>query len=171
MVLKLGWCRNKKVCGTMEPPTTDSPYYGNLHNMDKSFCGPESFPTVYCNLRIVETSPLWITDTVATPQRTKSILWKWTVLTYWCKRVEKCLLFLKILAVFIHSTMFQGLSVIKERSTFNHVAYGNWKWSSYYRVHSSYKGHLPIADTLVWSCRVRNSEVLLYCRLGVGNSQ
>ena len=25
----------------------DSPYYGNLHNVDKSFCGPESFPILY----------------------------------------------------------------------------------------------------------------------------
>ena len=82
--------------------------------------------TVYCDLCIAETSLLWITDTVVTPQRTKPVqisLWKRTVLTYWYKRVEKYLLFLKILAVSIHSTTFQGLSVIKERSTFNHVAY------------------------------------------------
>ena len=31
--------------------------------------------------------------------------------------------------------------------------------SSYYQVHSLYKGHLPIADNLVWSRGVLNSEV------------
>ena len=31
-----------------------------------------------------------------------------------------------------------------------------------YRVHSLYKGHLPIADNLVWFRNVHNSEVPLY---------
>ena len=31
-----------------------------------------------------------------------------------------------------------------------------------YQVHSLYKGHLPVVDTLVWSCGVRNSEIPLY---------
>ena len=43
-----------------------------------------------------------------------------------------------------------------------HVACGNWKGLSHYRVHSLYKGHLPIADNLMRSRGVRNSEVPLY---------
>ena len=99
------------------------------------------------------------------PQQTKSIqisLWKRTLLNYWWKRVEKYLLFLKILAISIHSIMLQVLSAVKERSTFNHMTYIDWKWSSHYRVHSPYKGYLPIADTSAWSCGVHNSEVPLY---------
>ena len=34
-------CRN---CATVEPPTTDFPYY----RMQTRGCGPESFPIVYC---------------------------------------------------------------------------------------------------------------------------
>ena len=46
----------------------------------------------------------------------ENFLLKQTVLTYWCKRVEKYLLFLKTLAISIHSSTFQGLSALKERS-------------------------------------------------------
>ena len=42
------------------------------------------------------------------------------------------------------------------------VAYGDWKWSSHYRVHSPYKGHLPTTDISTCSRGVRNSEVPLY---------
>ena len=79
--------------------------------------------------------------------------------------VEKYLLFLKILAISIHPTTFQGLSALKERSTFKNVAYSNWKRSSHYRVHYLYKGYLPITDISAWSCSVRNSEVLLYTQM------
>ena len=44
-----------------------------------------------------------------------------------------------MLAVSIHSAMFQGLFAFMEHSTFNHVAYGDWKWLLHYRVHSLYK--------------------------------
>ena len=136
---------NVSKLNTVEPPTTDSPYYGNLHNADKGLQSriiPYSF-NCHCDLHIAETSLLWITDIVVTPQRTKSIqisLWELTVLTYWC--INICCSW----NVSIHSTMFQGLSVIKECSTFNHVVYVDWKWLSHYWVHSPYKGHLPVAD-------------------------
>ena len=38
----------------------------------------------------------------------------------------------------------------------------NPRGNTEYQVHSLYKGHLPIADTLAWSCGVRNLEVPLY---------
>ena len=42
------------------------------------------------------------------------------------------------------------------------MAYGDWKESSRYWVHSLYKGHLPITDTSRRSRGVRTSEVPLY---------
>ena len=99
---------------------------------------------VHSNLRIAETSLLWITDTKVRSQQTKSTqisIWKWTVLTYWWKRVGKYLLFSPYLSI------LQCLSALKEREGFEYVAYGNWKGSSHYQVHSLYRGHLPIADT------------------------
>ena len=44
------------------------------------------------------------------------------------------------------------------------MAYSNWKGLSHYRVHSLYKGHLPITDTSARSRGVRNLEVPLYSR-------
>ena len=91
--------------------------------------GPESFPIVYCILWPLYNGNLSTPnyDTVVTPngQNQYKFPWKRRVSTYWCKRVEKYLLVLKILAISIHSTTFQGLSVFKERSTFNHMACGD----------------------------------------------
>ena len=91
--------------------------------------------------------------------------WKRTASTCWCKRDEKYLLFLKTLAVSIHSLTFQGLSALKEclcMSSFRTCSIcDKWKGSLHYRVHSPYKGHLSIADNLAWSYSVRNSEVPL----------
>ena len=81
---------------------------------------------------------------------------------YWCKRVEKYLLFFKSSAISIHSTMFQGVSAFEECSTFNHMAYSDWKWSSHYWAHSLYKVHLPIVDTSAWSHGVCNQDCLLF---------
>ena len=59
--------------------------------------------------------------------------------------LKKNLLSLTILAASIHST---SLSVLEGRYYFQHVAYGDRKGSSLYRVHSLYNGHLPIADVV-----------------------
>ena len=50
-----------------------------------------------------------------------------------------------------------------------HVVYRQWRGS---RVHSLYKGHLPIytMDNPMWSHRVHNSEAPLYHVIGIGNS-
>ena len=96
-------------------------YYEILHNADKrpqSRIIPYSLQYIYMysNLRVAETSLLRIMDTKVTPQWTKSIqisLWKQTLSTYWLK---KYLLFLKTLAVSIHSSTSQGLSALKKCS-------------------------------------------------------
>ena len=54
---------------TVEHPKTDSPYYGNLHNMDK---WPQSQIIPY-SLVYIATSLLQIIDTEVTPQWTKSL--------------------------------------------------------------------------------------------------
>ena len=104
-----------------EPLTMDFPVFnGNLHNADKR----PQFQIIPNSLLYIMTSvywkPLyseWLTPNYGHQNHApmgKISLWKQTILIYWCKRAEKILLFLKILTVSILSSMFEGLSALKE---------------------------------------------------------
>ena len=82
---------------------------------------PKSFPIVYCTYQPPYSGNLPTPNyghwSHAPMDKINIIsLRKWAVSTYWCKRVEKYLLFLKTLAISIRSSMFQGLSALKESS-------------------------------------------------------
>ena len=104
------------VC-TVESPKIDFSYYGNLHNVDK-YLRSQIIPY---SILYIETSVEWKSpySELLSNGQNQSIqipLQKRTVSTYWCKTVKKYLLSLKTSAISIHSSMFQDLSALKERS-------------------------------------------------------
>ena len=84
---------------TVEPPITDSPYYGNLHNADKR---PQSRIIPYSLLHIATSvkqklpySELRTLKSHPNRQNQYKFPSESRQSTYWCKRIEKYLLFLK----------------------------------------------------------------------------